>query len=440
MNKLIVKIVLLLLVSVLVLACSGKDEDSAEANSAYTENPWTNGEDLSDTTVNVFGAFVDTDAERFNLAMALFEEQTGIDVVYEGSGDFEAQVTIRTEGGAPPDAAAFPQPGLLGDFVQSGHIIDMNNWFNSAYLKQQYIDSWLEMATMGGIMAGIWHRANVKSLVWYPKPEFEAAGYQIPQTWDELIALSDQIVSDGGVPWAIGIESSGATGWVATDWVEDILLRTAPASDYDAWVRGELPFDSPQIRRAIDIMSEIWSNDAYVLGGSDGILLTPFGDAPTPLFEDPPAAWLHRQASFIPAFFPEGAEVGIDVDFFYLPPIDEEYGKPVLGAGDIYGFFNDRPEVRAFAKYVTTGLSTKAWVEQGGFISPHKDAELDWYPTAIDRQYATILSEATTFRFDGSDLMPGAVGTGSFWTGMVDYVNGDSIDAVLSGIDNSWPR
>jgi alpha-glucoside transport system substrate-binding protein len=49
-----------------------------------------------------------------------------------------------------------------------------------------------------------------------------------------------------------------------------------------------------------------------------------------------------------------------------------------------------------------------------------------------------ILLGATTFRFDGSDLMPGGVGAGSFWTGMVDYAGGKPTEEVASEIQKSW--
>ena len=49
-----------------------------------------------------------------------------------------------------------------------------------------------------------------------------------------------------------------------------------------------------------------------------------------------------------------------------------------------------------------------------------------------------VLTNATTFRFDASDLMPGAIGAGSFWTGMVDYTNGKSAKEVADGIQASW--
>ncbi len=426
----------LVAMALVLSGCGGAEEPAAEEPAA--EEPAAEGE-LAGTTVTVFGAMVDKDANRFLASMKPFEERTGVTVEYEGSGDFETLILVRAEGGDPPDVAAFPQPGILQSFVRKGNTVDLNTFLDADYMSKQYSQSWLDMATMEGQMAGVWYRANVKSLVWYPVPEFEEAGYKIPETWDELIALSDQIVADGSYPWCIGIESSGATGWVATDWMEDIMLRTAPPEKYDEWTTGKLGFNSPEVKHAAEVLGEIWFNPDYVLGGTTSILTVPFGDAPTPLFDDPPACWMHRQANFIPAFFPEGAEVGKDVNYFYLPPIDEAYGKPLLGAGDIFAMYNDRPEVRAFMEYLTTGESTKAWVETGGFVSPHKDSSLDWYPTDADRGYAEILQNADTFRFDASDLMPGAVGAGSFWSGMVDYVSGVDLDTVLADIDATWP-
>jgi alpha-glucoside transport system substrate-binding protein len=222
--------------------------------------------------------------------------------------------------------------------------------------------------------------------------------------------------------------------------LEDIMLRIHPPEVYDNWVAGELNFDSPEVREAMGYMADIWKNDDFVRGGAQSILTVPFGDAPTPMFNDPPRAWLHRQASFIPAFFPEEIEVGEDVDYFYLPPIDEEQGRPVLGAGDLFSAMQDRPEIRAVMRWLATGESTRGWLEQGGFVSPHNDTPLDWYPSDVDRGYAEILQNATTFRFDASDLMPGQVGTGAFWTGMVDWVNGEDLDEVLSSIDEAWPE
>lgn len=395
--------------------------------------------------ITMSGPFVDNDAVKFDQSMKDFEAKTGISIQYEGSKEFEASISVRVLGGNAPDIADFPQPGLLENFVKKGKVVDLNKVLNMSKVKANYIQSWLDMATMTGpkgkIMAGIWGRVNAKSLIWYPKKEFDKIGYKVPKTWDELIALTNQIRKDGDTPWAIGIESGAATGWAATDWIEELMLRTTSPENYDKWVQGKLKFNSAIVRKAIKYMDDIWFTDGNVYGGRKSIATTSFGDAPKVMFENPPKAWLHHQGNFITSFFPNNLVAGEDYDFFYMPPIDPKLGRPVLVAGDIYAMFNDRPEVRALMQYFATGESVMGWVKAGGAISPHKDAKLDWYTNVVDRKVAEIIQNATTVRFDGSDQMPGAVGAGSFWKEMTAYVvESHTLDQALKNIDASWPK
>jgi len=393
------------------------------------------------TEVVVDGPFTDIDEVLFNESMDPFEEATGITVNYIGNKEFEGSISIRVDADNAPDIADFPQPGLLASFVRQGKIVDPTTFISDAWLKQQYNDSWLQMADIGGQSAGVWHRFNGKSLVWYPKDDFEAAGYPIPQTWDELIALMDMIVADGDTPWCIGIESGAATGWPATDWMEEFMLRTTSLENYDKWTTGDLSFASPEVKNAAETLAEIWFNDDYVYGGTASIVSTFFGDSPAPMFEDPPKCWMHKQGNFITGFFPDGAEADKDYGFFYLPGIDPAYGKPFLVAGDIMAMFNDRPEVRALMEYFTTPQSAQGWLQNGGALAAHLTATPDMYGADLEKGLATLVNDATSFRFDGSDLMPGEVGAGSFWKGMTDWVSGSAdLDTVLAEIDASWPQ
>ncbi len=397
------------------------------------------------TTVTVDGPFVDTDEVKFNDSMKAFEDATGIDVQYIGSKEFEASISIRVDADDAPDIADFPQPGLLANFVQTGDIVDVSTFIDPGWLDQQYNQSWLDMGKIDGpdgtITAGVWNRYFGKSIVWYPIEEFEASGYAVPQSWDELMALNQQIFDDGDAPWCIGIESGAATGWAATDWTEELMLRTTSLENYDDWTTGELPFQSPEVKGAIEKWGEVWFNDDFVLGGTNSIVTTSFGDSPAPMFEDPPRCWMHKQGNFIVSFFPEGVEYGTDYGIFYLPPVDETYGRPMLVSGDIFAMFNDRPEVRALMEYFTTAASMSGYMSGGGGLSPHADASVDDYGNDVERDIAALAAEATSFRFDGSDLMPGEVGAGSFWKGMTDYVSGAAdLDTVLGEIDASWPQ
>jgi alpha-glucoside transport system substrate-binding protein len=395
------------------------------------------------TTVTVDGAMEGNDPDGVKLArsVAAFEEATGIDVNYIGNKEFEATISVRVDAGDAPDIADFPQPGKAAQFVRSGDVVDVTTFIPEEWLSQQYNQSWRDMATIDGVEIGVFHRFNAKSLVWYPLRAWEAAGYEIPETWDELMALTQQIADDGDTAWCIGIESQAATGWPATDWTEEMMLRTTSLENYDAWVAGTLPFDSPEVRTAIETWSELWFNDAYVYGGRSSIVTTYFGNAPGPMFEDPPRCWMHRQGNFITGFFPEGVVAGEDYSFFYLPPVDPAYGRPFLVAGDLMVMFNDRPEVRALMEYFTTPQSASGFLEGGGALAAHQTATPDMYGVPLERGIAELVLQATAFRFDGSDLMPGEVGAGSFWEHITSYVAGsEDLDTALQAIDATWPR
>jgi alpha-glucoside transport system substrate-binding protein len=390
------------------------------------------------TEVSIIGNYSDVLVDLFGQSMIPFEERSGIHIRFIiGDDDYVAE---KLEGEDRPDIAMFPQPGRLFEFAEKGKIIDIKSFLDDEYLQEQYPQVFLELATLDGKMIGVWYSVGLKSLVWYPKQAFEARGYEVPETWDELIALSDQIVADGGSPWCIAIDDYDAIGWIGTDWVEDILLRTAPPETYDAWVKHDLPFNSPEIRRVFEIMGQIWLNNDYVYGGVANITTENFLENPAHLFKDPPECYLHKQASFAPLFFPSEVRYGQDYDFFYLPPIDPEFGKPVLGSGDIIAMLNDRPEVREVIRYLTTAEAAKVRIERGGFLSPHKDTPIEWFPTAADLRFAQIVLSADTYRFDGSDLMPEEVGMGSFFRGIYDWVKGADLETVLQEIDDSWPR
>ena len=281
----------------------------------------------------------------------------------------------------------------------------------------------------------------MKSLVWYVPDNFDDAGYEVPETMEDLKALTEQIVADGGTPWCIGLGSGGATGWPATDWVEDLMLRNSSPETYDKWISHEIPFNDPAVIEAINDFGWFAKNDKFVAGGAGAVASTDFRDSPKGLFTSPPQCYLHHQASFIPSFFPEGTQLGVDADFFYFPAYaGKDLGKPVLGAGTLAMITHDTPAARAFIAFLETPIAHEVWMAQSGFLTPFKGANPEAYGNDALKKQGEILLNSTTFRFDGSDLMPGAVGAGTFWTGMVDFVGGKSAEEVAGTIDASWPK
>jgi alpha-glucoside transport system substrate-binding protein len=268
----------------------------------------------------------------------------------------------------------------------------------------------------------------------------------VPQTWDEMIELSDQIVADGGKPWCAGIGSGDATGWPATDWMEDVMLREHGPDVYDQWYTHEIPFNDPQVADVLDRVGGILKNDDYVNGGLGdvtSIASTIFQDGGLPILQD--QCWMHRQASFYQAQWPEGTDISENGEIFafYLPPISEEFGRPVLGGAEFVAAFTDRPEVLAFQAFLSSPewANSKAEVSPPGWVTANTELDASLLVSPIDQLSAEILADPeTVFRFDASDLMPGEVGAGSFWTEMTNWIANDKPNQeVLDAIEASWP-
>lgn len=390
--------------------------------------------------VTVLGVWGGAEEEAFMEMVRPFEEETGIEVLYEGTRDLPTILTTRIEAGNPPDIVHLTGPGLLMDLLRRDAVVDLRNVLDMDSFTAEYDDTWLDLARGDddGIY-GVFISADLKSLVWYSPPLFEEYGYEIPETWDELMELSDQMVADGVRPWSIGLESGAASGWPGTDWIEDILLRTAGPEVYDQWIFHEIPWTSPEIREAFELFGQIARDPNYVYGGPVAVLTMDFGDAADPLFTDPPRAFMHRQASFITSFIEDrhpDLVPGEDFDFFPFPTINPEHGNPMMGAADMMSMTNDTPEARALIEYLSSAEAQEIWVGKLGKLGVNTEIDPAAYPDDLTRRMAATLHDAPEFRFDASDSMPAAVGSGAFWEGILNYVGGDDLDAVLEYIES----
>jgi len=400
--------------------------------------------DLSGKEVSVYTSILAPEDATQKDSYKLFTTCTGAEVNYEGSDQFETQLVVRVKAGNAPDIAYIPQPGLLSTVVSSGKVVEapdqaaenVDKWFGEDWKNYGTVDGTFYAAPLG---------ANVKSFVWYSPKMFADNGWAVPETWDDMLALSDDIAATGIKPWCAGIESGEATGWPATDWLEDAVLRDAGADVYDQWVAHDIPFNDPAIAGALDRVGGILKNDAYVNGGYgdvSSIATTAFQDGGLPILDGDCA--LHRQASFYAAQWPEGTDVTEDGDVFafYLPTTNDANGKPVLGGGEFVTAFDDRLEVQAFQTY----LSTDVWANEkaiatplGGWVSANTGLLIDNLVSPIDQLSAETLQDPdAVFRFDGSDQMPSAVGAGSFWKEMTAWITGESTSDALDNIESSW--
>ena len=389
-------------------------------------------------TVNVLCVWDDDELESFQAMVAPWEEQTGGTMAFSGTRDLIAVLQARVAAGNPPDIAILPNPGQMVELAKGGKLVALDSFLDMDTINQQYAQAWIDLGTVDGNLYGIFMKADSKGTVWYSPKNFAASGWEVPNTWDELIALSDRIVSEGMNPWSVAVESAEASGWPATDWIGEILLHESGGDVYDQWVNHEIPWTDSRIKSAWEKFGQIVLTPDYVPGGATTALSTHFIDGSYLPFEGPPRAAMYYLGAFTQGFiskqFPE-LVAGEEYAFFPFPTFDPQYAGAVTGGANVVVLFNDNPTTRSFVGYLTSAEAQQIWVKQGGFTSVNNQVSLDAYTNPLARLAAEQLTGATVFRFDADDNMPTAVQK-AFWKGTLAYLQDPSqLDSILAEIE-----
>ncbi|MET0726414.1 MAG: ABC transporter substrate-binding protein [Leifsonia sp.] len=437
-RRLLIPVAAAAAVGLILTGCTGDQaaEDAADTDCGDYEDYGT----FEDATVEILGTPVDVEADRLQETFDDFTVCTGIEVIYTGSQEFEAQMRVLVDGNNAPDLAVFPQPGLFATFADSLIPPPQGTVDNAT---EYWSEDWQGFGTVNGELLGAPLMASVKGFVWYSPSVWEENGWEVPTTLDELASLTEDIAADGTMkPWCAGFASGEATGWPGTDWIEDYVLRMHGPDVYDQWVSHEIPFNDPKIVEAWDAVGDFLKSDDNVNGGigdvrsiNDAI----FQEAGWPVLDGKCA--MHHQATFYEGLWPEGTTVAEDGDVWgFILPGTEAGANAVTGAGEIVGAFSDEEYVQA----VQTFMSSPEWanirVKIGGTLSANNAVDPANASSELLSSAIEILQDPeTTFRFDASDLMPGAVGANSFWKGIVAWIGGQDTQTTVDAIEASWP-
>ena len=425
------------------------------------------------TKVTIQVQWIGGEGDNFESSLADFEAATGIDIVVDRVGSsHETVLRTRIQGNDPTlNLAMLAQPAAVLAYGTEGKLVDVSSFMTGTKLADEHPATVGLYTDASGAVFGVPYKVDVKSTVWYPIKAFAAAGYTVPTTFDELITLSQRIVDEQGDsnPWCIGMEAGTATGWQATDWLEDIMLRTTSVDNYNKWITHELPFNSPEVLNAMDKAAQIFFTPDFVFGGPEGAIAIHQTDPMDPMFpangapfDDSftPGCWMQKQATWYgPDFFPDVKAnpgtptiypIGTDIGIFYFPPIDPAYGNPALGAGDALMVIAPpdgsavTDQTKAVAEFLSLPQGVQRWIEAGSAISANQTTPSEWYAGFYKLAAAAdIVGNATSFGFDASDLMPAEVGAGAEWVQLSEWIasggTGPTAQQAVEAIDAAWP-
>jgi alpha-glucoside transport system substrate-binding protein len=403
---------------------------SAAASSAASQAAAasTGGQDISGQTVTVIGTWTDTEEQNFLAMIKPWEDQTGATVKYQGTRSINDILAAGIPTGVLPDLAGLPGPGQMNEYVQEGALQPLDNVLDVSTYTSETSPGLVQLGQVNGKTYGVFIKASVKGLIWYV-PSLHDYSTNTPATWSDLMTQAKANQGNAKAIWCLGIENGAASGWPATDWIEQILLHQAGPDVYNQWWQGKIAWTDPAIKAAF----QVYMNDvvANTFGGGTNAAATSFDVAGDPLFTSPPGCEIFQQASFITglgAF--KGKTAGTDYNAFPFPGFGNSYDSAVEGAGDLFGMFHNTPASASLMRYLVTAPAQDIWVKAGGALSANKNATD--YPDQLSKTMGAMVANAQQFVFDASDQMPTAMNA-DFWAQMVSLTAGkESIDDALN--------
>jgi alpha-glucoside transport system substrate-binding protein len=406
------------------------------------------GSSNTSNTISLMYGFTGNQSDDFKAVVEPWAKQNNITINFQPTPSFDTVINTKVAGNQLPDIAVFPQPGIMRTIAAKGKLTDLSKVLDASDIQKNNLAGALKAGQdSGGTQYAVLISANVKNGVYFPKKAAQAAGLtQGPQTMDQLQQLSNTVAATGTTPWCLGIEAAAATGWPATDWVEDLMVINYGSDVYDQWVQHKIPFNDPKVLAVLNQFEQLVLANGHVNGGRASAASNNFGTAGNVMFNNPPGCYMYRQGNFLTqaGFFPSAVLSDLDNTVGVFPmPGKTASSKPVLGGGDMAGLFSaDNDSAKKTMKYLTSSEFQTAMAKKASwYLAPRTDVDLNSYPSKTSANFAQIQNQATEWVFDGSDQMPGAVGSGSFWKEMTAWISGqEDAKTALDKIEASWPK
>lgn len=356
--------------------------------------------------VTILSLWGGSEREAFQKVLDGFTQETGIKTKYEQSEDFETIIRTRLAAGNPPMVAVIPRPGPVQSWAREGSLISFADLgVDEGLMEENYAQGWIDLGTIDEEIYGIPVKANSKTTLWYDPSRLKQ---EIPEDWQGLIDLTEELKGADLKPWAVGAKDS----WTLSDWFEILYVRTYGSEQYNQLFAGELEFTDQSVKDTITEMQKVL-NDETLPGGVEGALGTDFVTSIGQVFSENPKAELYFEGGFVGGIalgeVNPNLKPGETIDFVPFPKVNDENADAILGAGDLAVAFENNDGVRQLIDYLMSKEAAETWAGTGAIVSPNKAVDTSIYPNELAQKEAEQLTGAETFVFDGSDLLPGGL-------------------------------
>ena len=364
-----------------------------------------------------------TDLEQFELELKSVEDSTGIKIKYETHSDIETYLIENSN--SDVDIAIIPNPQGVTNLGDRGIILSMDQIVSKETMESYYSKHLQEITTsnISNKNYGAFFRLFPNSLIWYSVEKYEEIGSPKFNSYNELLEFTASYSKENKDLWCLDIESGASTGWIATNWLEDIILNNHGVEIYDQWSKQEIFSSEKSILNSINNIGKLVFTENAVYGSNKRVVRKEFRNNYKNLLSeevDCIFSWGGHYASF---YMPENKQFKTDYDFFKFPsPLNS-----IVGIGDVLTVLNyDEDTKLVFDKLIDESFGENWMSGADSTYIPANIKNINYIANPITSKERDLIIKSlkeNSFRYDASELMERKIGADALWVALKNYID-----------------
>ena len=379
--------------------------------------------------------------EYFVEELNLISNNLDIKIKYQAVPDPETYLIENTNNHS--SIAIIPNPQGVINLAERNLIYNLNDiYVDETRLSNLYTNHLTSIVTHEDSIYAGWTRLFPNSLIWYDISKFEETNITF-DNFENLLLQTKQIADNGSQPWCANSESGASTGWIQTNWLEDILLTKYGGEIYDRWSRLEIRASNVKIYSSLKVIEDLIFYENDVFNGVQAVRNEEFYSIPDILLDDSKSCFLSWNGHYLKYYIPDDYEYLKDYGVVSVPSIN--YENSIVGIGDnVVLTKNDEISKDVLSAILSSNFGqTWSSYKDSEFISANKNFDKNKIISELTKYEFEIIHSAMNidnFRYDASELMPRPVGAKYLWQFFSQYMTsgGDALVQLLNDLDKKF--
>jgi len=366
-----------------------------------------------------------TDLEYFLDELKIIEDITGLKVKYESFSDIETYL-LENEN-TDIDIALIPNPQGVVNLGDRLIIKPIEKIVSPEKMNNFYSEHLQEITTSKNSLEnyGAFFRLFPNSLIWYSVEKYNKIGSPQFNSYEDILNFTLAHTEEKKDLWCLDIESGASTGWIATNWLEDLIISEYGLEAYDNWSSQNILSSDSKILNSINRIGKLVFIENAVYGTNERVIRKEFrNNYKNLLSEDVDCvfSWGGHYADF---YMPKNKTFGQDYNFFKFPSTINK--TSIVGIGDILTVLNYSSETEIVFNNLIDEDFGKQWMNQeDASYVPANMLNKNSITNPLTYKEAELVMASLTensFRYDASELMERKIGADALWIALRNYID-----------------